>query len=692
MTIQAGAHRGSTAAAHPIALAADRARQFSSARRHTYVVQLLKLVLPSVAVVSAGVYGAALFATNKIKAIGVDPGKITIDPKNLTMEAPKYNGIGKDGSHYVVRAKEAMTDLKQTGPVRLNVIDGEITQQTGVVTKLKANWGTYDQKADVLELYEKIDIDGSTGMKARLTRATVFPKESRIVSNEPVQLENETGNIRSRQMTFNSKERKGTFTDQVHVMLKAAPAKAETADGSQKAKTQSALPGLAANSGEPIEIRSERLDFDDGAKTALFRQDVIAKQGDATLQATELDVLYEGKAAIDGTAPPKPKNSEAQVDQPQSKLKTIKARGGVTMINKDDRANASTLDYDAASETALLKGNVVMTSGNERRATSSEAQFDQKRDTALLTGNVIVQQGKNVLKGQRLFVDRKAGTTRLESPAGPGQSAGRINTVFYQAENKQGAAKAPAKAAQEAVVSAATAVAASTSPFAFKTDPTKPIDIDADTLDVFDQKRLALFLGNVIAKQGTFIVQTSQMTAHYTGQAGIASGSPVGAAAKGAKGESGQGAQLTKVEARKQVIVTGNDGQRATGEWADFDVKANTVKIGGNVFVSEGPEGKKNVVYGAPGDELHIDMTTGISKFIKPDNAIARAVPAVSANPAAKAPEPGQQSQRLRAVFFPKEQAKAAADGAKQKVQKKSKTGASSWEATTSGTTAGEKR
>lgn len=691
MTSQTMVRRGS-AAAHTVALAADRARQFANARRHSHFVRLIKLVLPTIALLAMGVYGAALIATSKFKVKGIEHGNITIDPKNLTMETPKYDGFGKDGTHFVVRAKEAVTDIRQTGPIRLNLIDGRITQTNGVATDLKAKWGTYDQKQDILELYEKIDVDGSTGMKARLTRATVFPKESRIVSNEPVYVESESGNIRARQMTFNSRERKGTFIEDVQVRLKAPPPKPDTAGAEAKPKGQSALPGLAANSGEPIDVNSERLDFDDGAKTALFRENVVAKQGDAQLQAPELDVHYEGKAtsAMDGSAPkPQAKAGDpAQPDQ-QTKLKLIKARGGVVMTNKDDRAQATTLDYDAVSEVAVLKGNVVMTSGAERSATAAQAQFDQRQDTALLTGNVVVTQGKNVLKGQRLAVDRKAGTSRLESPGG-----GRINTVFYQGDGKaQPASKTAPKTAQDAAVAAA---AGAVAPFQFKSDPSQPIDVDADTLDVFDQKRQAVFKGNVVAKQGNFVVQTAQMTAHYIGQAGIASGGTLGAPAKGKAGEGSQAAQLTKVEARQKVVVTGNDGQRAIGDWADFDVKSNTVTLGGdNLTVSQGPKGKESVLTGGKGDVFIIDMTTGISRLVKPDGgAVARAAPAVSATTTDKqGAQQGTQAapSRMKLLLYPKE-AEKAGDGTKQPLPKKPKPGSSSWEATTTGASSGEKR
>ena len=59
------------------------------------------------------------------------------------------------------------------------------------------------------------------------------------------------------------------------------------------------------------------------------------------------------------------------------------------------------------------------------------------------------------------------------------------------------------------------------------TDPTAPIDVEALRLDVDDQKKLAVYRGDVRAVQGDFVVRTSEMRAHYTGAAGLADGKRV---------------------------------------------------------------------------------------------------------------------------------------------------------------------
>ncbi len=672
--------RSNSSAMRTIASESDRVRTFGQARRHSVFVRLLKFALPMVVVVMLGGYAALFLIRSKVPP-GLDIGKVSIDPTNLTMEKPVYNGFGTDGSHYVIRAKNAVQDLRQQGPIKLNEIDGDITQPTGVITHLKADWGTYDQKTEILELYDKIDIDGSTGMKARLTRATVFSKESRIVSTEPVYAETETGNIRSRKMVLNSKSKQSTFTEDVHVRMKSNQP-APPANGAPPAAPKTAaMPGLAANSGQPIEVKSERLDIDDNAKTALFKQNVIAKQGDAILEAPELDVLYEGNASAGG-AQKKPATAAdatpaASGAEPQSKLKLIKARGGVAMTNKDDHATAETLDYDAATERATLKGNVVMTSINDRRVTAAQVDLDQKADTVLMNGDVVVIQGKNTMKGRRLFVDRKQGRTRLESPADGKHAAGRIQTVFYQNAAKEADAKGKAKAlpVQDGAENAGGLIS-------FKTDPSQPIEIDAETMDVFDANKTAIYKGFVVAKQGDFMIKTIQMTAFYTGQAAIASaGSTAQPQAKGAKGgakaEDAQSTQLQRVEARQKVVVTGRDNEQAVGDEADFDVKSNTVVMRGKVIVSKGSGAKQSVVQGPEGSRLFIDMTTGISRFETTTSVEASAgkngfQPVVSASQAAAGPgsTPSTMSEcppgaicktgRMRAVFYPKEATETA--------------------------------
>ena len=147
--------------------------------------------------------------------------------------------------------------------------------------------------------------------------------------------------------------------------------------------------GAGKDARQPVDIRAEELDIDDAAKTAHFRGKVVAIQGETMLAAPSLLIKYEGKAATAlGEA------GEGAKDAPKAK------QGGtrVTFL--------------------WARGGVEITSGQDRRIVSDLADFDVIAETALFDGNVTAVQEKNVLKGARLTIDRKAGKTRLETPGG----------------------------------------------------------------------------------------------------------------------------------------------------------------------------------------------------------------------------------------------------------------------------------
>ena len=66
-------------------------------------------------------------------------------------------------------------------------------------------------------------------------------------------------------------------------------------------------------------------------------------------------------------------------------IRSIEARGGVTVISKDQKAS----------------GDIGV--------------YDLKKKTITLTGNVVVSQGKNVLHGDRVVVDTVTGNAHFES-------------------------------------------------------------------------------------------------------------------------------------------------------------------------------------------------------------------------------------------------------------------------------------
>lgn len=607
----------------------DRARAFASARRHSHMVRTLRFALPAFALGILGIYGMTTWHLTALRTKGVTLESVQISNDHLVMANPKYAGAGKDGSRHAVRARSAETDVLSQKQVKLTTIEGELMQLSGTKIDLAATRGTFDQESGVLELFEQIDVKSTDGMTAKLTSATVFTKENRIISNEPITANTATGSIRARTMEMATKRRLATFTGDVAVRMTPPAPPANAVPKKEKEKPASTALGPSFASNEPIDITSDRLTVDDEKRTAMFRANVIARQGTSTLNAPELDAIYAGRSALPGVS----SSSDPAADPAASRLTNLDARGGVVMTRDTDRATASTLHYDAEAQRTLLKGPVDMTSGIDRRATSTTAEIDHKADRIMLDGAVVLYQGKNILRGERLVVDRANGRARLDSPPESARGNGRISVIMYRAE----APTSRAKSSQAAEANDGGLMGG-----AFRTDPSAPIDIDAAVLDFDENRRHAHFTGNVIAKQGDFVIRTPSLMAHLLGQASLLSAAPKGSdATPGAS-------SLKKIEARNGVVVTGKDGQKVTGDWADFDPIGNFATVGGRVIVNQG----KNVVENS---KLIMDLTSGRIRFE------TSATEAVAANPNAESTlpcVPGQtctSKPRVRAIFYPKD-------------------------------------
>jgi lipopolysaccharide transport protein LptA/LPS export ABC transporter protein LptC len=603
----------------------DRARAFAAARRHSFLVRTLRLALPLLALGVLGVYGATTWRIATLRSVGVTLEEVRISNDLLVMANPKYAGTGKDGSRHAVRARAAETDLLTQKLIKLTAIEGDITQLTGNRVDLTATRGTYDQESGVLELHEQIDVRSTDGMTAKLTAATVMTKENRIVSNEPITATNATSSIRARGMDMATQRRIATFTGDVAVRM--TPPAADAANPKKEKPASSAL-GPSFSSNEPVDITSDRLVVDDGKRTAMFRTNVIARQGTATLAAPELDAYYMGRSALPGV-----ETGTAAADPAASRLTKLEARGGVVMTRDADRATATSLHHDAEAQRTKLSGPVDMTSGVDRRATSAAAEIDHKADRITLDGSVVLYQGRNILRGERLAIDRPNGRARLDSPADAARGNGRINVILYRAEQPASRARAAAPAAdasENGVIGA------------FRTDPNQPIDIDAAVLDFDETRRNAHFTGNVVAKQGEFVIRTPSLTAHFQGQTSML----LAAAPKG--GDAAGATSLKKIEARNGVVITGKDGQKVTGDAADFDPVANFATVTGRVVVHQG----KNVVEGS---KLIMDLTSGRTRFENDGPEKPTAGPAPESTLPCVAGQTCTSKPRVRAVFYPKD-------------------------------------
>lgn len=120
----------------------------------------------------------------------------------------------------------------------------------------------------------------------------------------------------------------------------------------------------------------------------------------------------------------------------------------------------------------------------------------------------------------------------------------------------------------------------------FRTDPDKPIEVEADSLEVQDSKHTATFIGNVRVVQGDIRMKSDRLIIYYQG-----------------RGQGG-GSRIDKIAATGNVLVSSPDQQTASGEWANYQVASRQIEMGNSVVLRQG----ENVIRGS---KLHVDLDTG---------------------------------------------------------------------------------
>mgnify|MGYP001363877940 CR=1 FL=1 len=149
----------------------------------------------------------------------------------------------------------------------------------------------------------------------------------------------------------------------------------------------------------------------------------------------------------------------------------------------------------------------------------------------------------------------------------------------------------------------------------FSQNRDKPIQIEAQSLEVRDKDKIATFSGDVKVVQGDTTLRSKSLLVFYEqDKSGAAAGGKAGKAGKGSKGSQMQAASpgpggsssIRRLEAKGSVVVTQKD-QTVTGETAVFDTRTNVITMLGGVVLTQG----QNVLRG---DRLVVDMTTGVSR------------------------------------------------------------------------------
>ena len=125
-----------------------------------------------------------------------------------------------------------------------------------------------------------------------------------------------------------------------------------------------------------------------------------------------------------------------------------------------------------------------------------------------------------------------------------------------------------------------------------------PIEINADNLEVQQDKQLAVFRGNVDAKQGDIRLRAQELKVWYRSGGGGAQESSAAADV---------GGSIVRIDALGQVSVSSPD-ETARGDVGIYDVAEREITLTGDVVLTRG----ENVIRG---QKLTMDMDTGLSRM-----------------------------------------------------------------------------
>ena len=197
------------------------------------------------------------------------------------------------------------------------------------------------------------------------------------------------------------------------VLLASGLAAAQAPRPAAGPPVQSLLQG-GQDKDQPVQIEAASLEVRDKNKTATFSGDVQVVQGDTTMKCQKLVVFYGQEVGIAHGGAPAPDAKPAPTSalpgpKGAQNIRRIEARGGVTVITKDQNASGDLGVYDLIAKTITL------------------------------TGNVVVSQGQNVIHGERVVVDTVSGNARVESNnQGGGGTPSRVRALIQPNQNQNG--------------------------------------------------------------------------------------------------------------------------------------------------------------------------------------------------------------------------------------------------------------
>jgi len=170
--------------------APSRKLTLAQARRRSDVIRILRMaftygVAASIGLLAGYLLNSALDGSGSRRAFKGE--------EIVTMLNPRFTGRDAAGDAYVITADSAQR--RRADPNLIDLSNPSLVDEKG--TQVDAPEGTFDQGAQVLELFRDVRVLEPSGYVFTTTHARVFVTEGRIVGVEPLQGQGPLGDIRS---------------------------------------------------------------------------------------------------------------------------------------------------------------------------------------------------------------------------------------------------------------------------------------------------------------------------------------------------------------------------------------------------------------------------------------------------------------------------------------------------------------
>ncbi|MEP3275884.1 MAG: LPS export ABC transporter periplasmic protein LptC [Stappiaceae bacterium] len=197
-------------------ITARREKARRSAARNSKRVRLLKILLPVVSILVAGVVFGMTFLFNSIP--GFDIGSVSLSSEGLVMTAPNLSGSEGDRS-YKVSATRAIQRLSNPKIIDLEGLKADIILGEADKVIFSAREGVYDTDREYLTLNGDIKISWSKGYTANLDSAEVDLKSGAIKSDQSISIDSDNSGLRAGKVELDEDSQALRFTEGVKMTI-----------------------------------------------------------------------------------------------------------------------------------------------------------------------------------------------------------------------------------------------------------------------------------------------------------------------------------------------------------------------------------------------------------------------------------------------------------------------------------------